>query len=266
MEDGLDRTVSWKTFREKLRKWGQSRRTHMPECDPDVEGGKFPEGWEDVMGDDNSDEDGEDGEDSSGSDGCGAGLELPSDFSAEERGEYELEKLADCELQIRVGMAFDQLDAVRLAVQHRAAHLDHKMKAVKGAKAKAAAQEEIKKADQCARVLSARYNDNYDRIELLRRLPKLVKGDNEPGDAMEYAFDKKTEVTTSTTTDVSGAGIEDVHGAIAVETHEAHAPEKRVVEGPGYRLRWIDLDKDLRISSIATPRTLGDKNVTGSWI
>lgn len=60
--------------------------------------------------------------------------------------------------------------------------------------------------------------------------------------------------------------MEDGQQAIPDGWTETHAPEKRVVEGPGSRLRRIDLDKDLRISSIATPSTLGDKNVTGSWI
>lgn len=105
------------------------------------------------MGEDDGDDDGEHG---IGLDACAAaaGLELPSNFSAEERGEYELEKLADCELQIREGMVFDQLNAVRLAVQHRAAHLDYKTKAVKGAKANAAVKGgDTKGGSACVRAI-----------------------------------------------------------------------------------------------------------------
>ena len=40
-------------------------------------------------------------------------LGLPSDFTAEERDKYDLKILAEYEVRIRIGQAFDQLEVVR---------------------------------------------------------------------------------------------------------------------------------------------------------
>ncbi|KAH9846527.1 hypothetical protein C2E23DRAFT_743953 [Lenzites betulinus] len=110
------------------------------------------------------DEDAEDPE----YDMCPDGLGLPSDYHPDDCGDYGLHTLADYERIIRIGLAFDQLDAVRIAIKHRAAHLTHKRKNVRGTKANHVAQEEINKADLRARLLAGRYNHNLRRINDLR--------------------------------------------------------------------------------------------------
>ncbi|KAI0348920.1 hypothetical protein OH77DRAFT_357638 [Trametes cingulata] len=141
-------------------------------------------------------------------------LGLPSDFSAEERSDHELADLAEYELKIRIGLAFDQLDAVRMAVQHRAAQIENKKKNVRTSKANAVAERHIRQAAQRAIALTSRYNANHSRICALR--------------AVDYvAWDDDT---------------------------------------PGGRLQAIDLEKDLTIANMATPRTLGDSRIAGSWI
>ncbi|KAH9858372.1 hypothetical protein C2E23DRAFT_719354 [Lenzites betulinus] len=114
-------------------------------------------------------------------DPCPNGLGMPSDYTHEERNDFDIIKLAQYELQMRIGLAFDQLDAVRMAVKHRAAHIEHKRKHARGGKANTAAQGEIKKADMRARVLATRYNDNYVRITSLRPSDYAREDDTTPG-------------------------------------------------------------------------------------
>ncbi|KAH9852423.1 hypothetical protein C2E23DRAFT_730646 [Lenzites betulinus] len=98
---------------------------------------------------------------------CPDGLGLPSDYDANERDNHNLQTLASFERTIRIGLAFDQLDAVRLAVKHRAAHVEHKRKKTRGRKANTIAQVEIDKATLRMRVLADRYNSNFARIQAL---------------------------------------------------------------------------------------------------
>lgn len=95
-------------------------------------------------------------------------LGLPSDFTDVEREQYSLEDLGDVELNIRTGLAFDQLKQIRLAVQHRAAQVQAKKRAAPGNKAAAAAQQDIDKILRLTRLYATRYNDNYRRISNLR--------------------------------------------------------------------------------------------------
>ncbi|KAH9902475.1 hypothetical protein C8Q73DRAFT_634352 [Cubamyces lactineus] len=108
-------------------------------------------------------------------------LGLPSDFSREERVDYDLDNLASYELTIRIGIAFDYLDAVRLAVQHRASLLEYKKQNARTTKTNAHAQREIDKAKEVARVLATRYNDNYQRIVALRALDYDARADDTAG-------------------------------------------------------------------------------------
>lgn len=101
-------------------------------------------------------------------DPCPDGLGMPSDYGVEYREENNLETLAEYELIIRVGLAFDQLDAVRMAVKHRAAHIDHKKKNARGSKANTLAQEEINDAALRAQILAVRYNINFGHVQALR--------------------------------------------------------------------------------------------------
>ncbi|KAI0324988.1 hypothetical protein GY45DRAFT_1438713 [Cubamyces sp. BRFM 1775] len=101
-------------------------------------------------------------------------LYLPSDFTAEERATYSLDKLADYELKIRVGLAFDQLEDVRMGVKYRAAHLEHKKKSVRTSKGNQLAEKEIQKADIRVRLLASKYNDNVAKIWTLQP-PNTVK-------------------------------------------------------------------------------------------
>ncbi|KAH9856055.1 hypothetical protein C2E23DRAFT_771667 [Lenzites betulinus] len=116
---------------------------------------------------------------------CPDGLGLPSDYTHEERADYNLHTLADYERTIRIGLAFDQLDAIRLAVKHRAAHIEHKRKHVRGGRANAASQEEIQRADARARVLASRYNYNFERINALRANDYDGRTDDTPGSRLQ---------------------------------------------------------------------------------
>ncbi|KAI0362920.1 hypothetical protein BV20DRAFT_959341 [Pilatotrama ljubarskyi] len=106
-------------------------------------------------------------------------LGLPSDFSRSERSAHGFDSLAGFELKIRIGLAFDLLDTIRLAVQHRAAQLEHKKKHVRTNKANAVAEEHIKQADLRAKHLALKYNANYDRILALR--PQDYAADDDKG-------------------------------------------------------------------------------------
>ncbi|KAI0352177.1 hypothetical protein OH77DRAFT_1460988 [Trametes cingulata] len=213
MQDPLDDSLdddgdaAWATYRKKLANWRARQRKHMPgleELLPHIfeeENLGEAEEWSDEVRNGDGKQDFK-------------ALGLPSDFSAEERSDHELADLAEYELKIRIGLAFDQLDAVRMAVQHRAAQIENKKKNVRTSKANAVAERHIRLAAQRARALASRYNANHSRICALR--------------PMDYvAWDDDTA---------------------------------------GARLQTIDLDNDLTISNMATPRTLGDSRITGSWI
>ncbi|KAI0348881.1 hypothetical protein OH77DRAFT_1415874, partial [Trametes cingulata] len=108
-------------------------------------------------------------------------LGLPSDFSAEEQSRHGFVVLAEYELKIRIGLAFDQLDAVRMAVQYRAAQLENKKKNLRSNKANAVAERHLQQAALRARVLAARYNANYTRISALRATDYVARNDDTPG-------------------------------------------------------------------------------------
>ncbi len=98
-------------------------------------------------------------------------LGLPSDLSSAERQEYQVEVLGEYEHHLRVGQAFDLLDAVRQAVKHLAAYVEEKQEAGHTTK------DNMRSADiskfsraHCQRV-AKRYNYVYDRILALRTHP-----------------------------------------------------------------------------------------------
>ncbi|KAI0702188.1 hypothetical protein C8Q76DRAFT_633164 [Earliella scabrosa] len=108
-------------------------------------------------------------------------LALPSDLSLDEQKDYELDELAEYELRIRIGMAFDQLEQVQHAVQHRAAHLEAKKKHPRGQKANAAAQEDIVRATSLACLLVTHYNMNHRMIHALSPADYDEATDSDPG-------------------------------------------------------------------------------------
>ncbi|KAI0361623.1 hypothetical protein OH77DRAFT_1500913 [Trametes cingulata] len=112
-------------------------------------------------------------------------LGLPSDFSRSERSAHGFDSLAGFELKIRIGLAFDLLDTIRLAVQHRAAQLEHKKKHVRTNKANAVAEEHIKQADLRAKHLALKYNANYDRILALRPQDYAADDDKSAGGRLQ---------------------------------------------------------------------------------
>ncbi|KAI0691926.1 hypothetical protein C8T65DRAFT_536904, partial [Cerioporus squamosus] len=95
-------------------------------------------------------------------------LALPSDFSPEECVEHNLHDLAEYELELRVRTAFDQLETVRQAVQHRAQYIDDNQKHARGHAANAEAEKNIQNATHLAQLFAKRYNKNYSRICCLR--------------------------------------------------------------------------------------------------
>ncbi|KAI0359016.1 hypothetical protein OH77DRAFT_1502180 [Trametes cingulata] len=177
LPDGVDdeASVSWQRFRTKLRTWRTRQRKHMPTIEDilllDLDGGED-------LAEDDLDEDDAPPDDPAA---LNITLGLPSHFTQSDRTAHGFETLADYELKIRIGIAYDQLDAIRLAVQHRAAQLDHKKKHVRTNKANAVAEEHIKKADRRAKDLASRYNSNYERIVALRPLNYTYESDNTPG-------------------------------------------------------------------------------------
>ena len=173
-------TVSLAAFRQGLAKWRKQQRKHMPALFQASVEDEDDDAWAIGLGivdDDDDDDDDEEEEEP----GFAEMLGLPSDFSHEDRIEYDLEVLADYELSIRIGMAFDYLDAVRLAVQHRASLLEYKKQNARTTKTNTHAQGEIDKAREVARVMAVRYNDNYERIVSLRAPDYDARADDTAG-------------------------------------------------------------------------------------
>lgn len=155
LDHALFRGVTWVTFRKKLARWRQTQRKMMPQIDHLI-----PEEQDEVIVFEDDPDDSSDTEEVLG---------LPSDFSRDERIDFGIDpELGDYELQIRIGMAFDQLELVRRAVQHRAAHLDSKKKNARGHKDHEAAEKVLKRTADLADLLATRYNSNYECINSLR--------------------------------------------------------------------------------------------------
>lgn len=175
--------TTWEGWRKKLARWRRTQRRKMPEILhllPEIDDESF---GEDEL---EPDEDGVVTLDI---------LALPSDFSREERNEYELEELARYELILRIGQAFDQLELVRRAVQHRAAHIDSKKKNARGNKANNAAEKEIQDATKLARLLATRYNANFESITVLRAADYNDHEDTSPGARLRRIdLDKDLEI------------------------------------------------------------------------
>ena len=106
---------------------------------------------------------------------------LPSDFSREERETYALTTHAQFELEYRIGMAFDLLDSVRSAVQHRKALIDSKRINARGQKQHTAANAVIQDSTSLAAVLAERYNANLNRIRALHPAGYDASADTSPG-------------------------------------------------------------------------------------
>lgn len=103
-------------------------------------------------------------------------LGLPSDLNAAERKEFEVEALAEYELHLRIGQAFDLLEDVRQAVKHLAAYIEEKRHAGHTTKDNTRSSDISKFSRAHCQRVAKRYNHVYDRVLALRtRAP--VKSD-----------------------------------------------------------------------------------------
>ncbi len=157
--------VTWKSFRNKLVRWRGNQRKIMASI-----GDLIPEDDLQAFDDDECE-----------SSSVEEILALPSDFSAQERAEYDLQVLEEYELRLRIGTAFDQLETIRQAVQHRAQYIDDKKKHARGHAANAEAEKTIQSATRLVQVLAKRYNKNYARICSLRPKGHDASSDNSAG-------------------------------------------------------------------------------------
>ncbi|EIW57818.1 uncharacterized protein TRAVEDRAFT_21313 [Trametes versicolor FP-101664 SS1] len=119
LDDSLEVSITVESFHNKLGKWCVAQTKLMPN-------------WEELIAPGMESANNNDKENKKRE--LLSVLGLPSDIEECDCTKYELNKVADHELTIRM-LAFDQLDRVRLAVQDRAAHLEHKKKNVHGKKA-----------------------------------------------------------------------------------------------------------------------------------
>ncbi|EPS97783.1 hypothetical protein FOMPIDRAFT_1127848 [Fomitopsis schrenkii] len=137
---------------------------------------------------DSGDVDGHDGDfenltDDEDDDGATAGspedepLALPSDFSTSERRELGLDSLAVFERRIRVGHAYDLLDAVKQSINHQGAFLVDKRKHARGQKDNTRSQKQVSAAAARTRSLAQLYNYNRDRL--------IALSDGEPSDVLK---------------------------------------------------------------------------------
>lgn len=104
-------------------------------------------------------------------------LALPSDFSASERRDMGLEALAVFEHRIRLGHAYDLIEAVKQSINHQGAFLVDKRKHARGQKANTRSQRQVSGAAARTRSLANLYNYNRDRL--------LALSDGEPTDILK---------------------------------------------------------------------------------
>ncbi|EPS93581.1 hypothetical protein FOMPIDRAFT_8127, partial [Fomitopsis schrenkii] len=104
-------------------------------------------------------------------------LALPSEFSASERRDMGLEALAVFERRIRVGHAYDLLDAVKQSVNHQGAFLLDKRRHARGQKDNTRSQQQVSDAAARTRSLAKLYNYNRDRL--------LALSEGEPSDVLK---------------------------------------------------------------------------------
>ena len=143
-----------RTLRRELDKWREFQQALLPHVDfPDLDGHDT---------DDDEDEDASSPEDEP--------LAFPSDFSSAERGELGLEALAVFERRIRLGHAYDLLDAVKMSLNHQGAFLFDKQKHARGQKDNTRSQKQVSNAAARTRVLAGLYNYNRDRLLTLSEL------------------------------------------------------------------------------------------------
>lgn len=98
-------------------------------------------------------------------------LGLPSDLSAAERKEFEVEVLAEYELRLRIGQVFDLLDDVRHAVKHLAAYIEDKRHAGHTTKDNMRSNNISKFSRAHCQHVAKRYNYVFDRLVALHTHP-----------------------------------------------------------------------------------------------
>lgn len=98
-------------------------------------------------------------------------LGLPSDLNAAERKEFEVEVLAEYELRLRIGQAFDLLDDVRHAVKHLAAYIEDKRHTGHTTKDNMRSNNISKFSRAHCQRVAKRYNYVFDRLVALRTHP-----------------------------------------------------------------------------------------------
>ncbi|KAH9928328.1 uncharacterized protein B0H18DRAFT_857014, partial [Fomitopsis serialis] len=95
-------------------------------------------------------------------------LALPSDFSETEREDLGLQALAIFERSIRVGHAYDLLDAIKQSLNHQGAFLVDKRKHARGQKDNTRSQTQVNAAVGRTRAMAGLYNYNRDRLVALK--------------------------------------------------------------------------------------------------
>lgn len=160
-------------LRRELERWREMQQSIMPGVDfPDANGNEVDDA---ALADDGDDDD-DDDEATAGSPEDEP-LALPSEFSASERRDMGLEALAVFERRIRVGHAYDLLDAVKQSVNHQGAFLLDKRRHARGQKDNTRSQQQVSDAAARTRSLAKLYNYNRDRL--------LALSEGEPSDVLK---------------------------------------------------------------------------------
>ncbi|TFY54299.1 hypothetical protein EVJ58_g8946 [Rhodofomes roseus] len=168
-----------RTLHRELERWRELQTSLMPHIDfpeIDVDDGDFAD-----------DEDGGLPEDEP--------LALPSDYSAAERADLDLDGLAVFERRIRIGHAYDLLNAVKMSLNHQGAFLSDKRKHARGQKDNTRAQKQVSDAAARTRVLAGLYNYNRDRLLALSdsRTDDILQAINQDQDLKSKNWHKPRE-------------------------------------------------------------------------
>ena len=221
------------TLRERIVKFREQQEQCMPALDDalvveEVDGDEFPGGDEDEPPDGS----GENPTHEYGLPREGAEMEslaLPSDLSAEA---FSLVKCADlgvAELQIRVGLAYDLIAALKEAIGRKSATVVSKRKHARGQKDNIHANNQITVVHTQIQRLAAQYNDNFACMNALSTLLRTH--------AITASIPKSLKLI-NTKTDLGA--------------HQGDAVPKSTSNPGGFNLQ--------------ANRNLGDHKTVGSWI
>ena len=153
-------------------------------------------------------------------------LGLPSCFKEEEREAHGLEAFQECELVLRIGMAFDLLAQIRQSIYHRSAYISTKRKHARGQKDNAFGEAEIQKAKKLSRELARRYNENFTLICELRGKDYQAPDDNSP-DSLLRPIDLKNDLKMASMASAREPGQSRVTGSWIWDAFDVPPPKVR---------------------------------------